>query len=45
MKKGDAIKAGQQIGTVGQTGSIDSPQLHFELRKGKEAVDPTGRLS
>ncbi len=45
VKKGEAVKAGQQVGTVGQTGSIDSPQLHFELRHGKEAVDPTGKLS
>ena len=45
VKKGDAVKAGQGIGAVGQTGTIDSPQLHFELRHGKDAVDPTGKLS
>jgi murein DD-endopeptidase MepM/ murein hydrolase activator NlpD len=44
VKKGDVVKAGQEIGKVGQTGSIDSPQLHFELRRGKEAVDPTSYL-
>ena len=44
VKKGDAVRAGQHIGAVGQTGSIDSPQLHFELRHGKEAVDPSGKL-
>ena len=45
VHKGETVKAGQGIGTVGQTGTIDSPQLHFELRHGKDAVDPTGRLS
>jgi murein DD-endopeptidase MepM/ murein hydrolase activator NlpD len=45
VKKDQAVRAGQQIGTVGQTGTIDSPQLHFELRHGKEAVDPSGKLS
>jgi murein DD-endopeptidase MepM/ murein hydrolase activator NlpD len=44
VKKGDKVASGQQIGTVGQTGSIDSPQLHFELRHGKDAVDPTAKL-
>ena len=44
VKKGDAVKSGQVIGVVGHTGTIDSPQLHFELRQGKEAVDPTSQL-
>lgn len=40
VKKGDVVKAGQSIGTVGSTGTVDSPQLHFEVRKGTQAVDP-----
>jgi murein DD-endopeptidase MepM/ murein hydrolase activator NlpD len=44
VSKGEEVNAAQVIGTVGQTGSVDSPQLHFELRHGKEAVDPTGKL-
>ena len=44
VAKGDEVNAAQVIGAVGQTGSVDSPQLHFELRHGKEAVDPTGKL-
>jgi murein DD-endopeptidase MepM/ murein hydrolase activator NlpD len=44
LKKGEAVKAGQVIGTVGQTGSVDSPQLHFELRQGKQAIDPATEL-
>lgn len=44
VKKGDTVKAGQSIGTVGNTGGVDSPQLHFEVRKGTEAVDPVKYL-
>lgn len=44
VKKGDVVKAGQSIGTVGATGSVDSPQLHFEVRKGTQAVDPSKYL-
>lgn len=40
VKKGDVVKAGQSIGTVGATGGVDSSQLHFEVRKGTEALNP-----
>jgi len=40
VKKGDVVKVGQSIGTVGSTGQVDSPQLHFEVRKGTQAVNP-----
>ncbi len=40
VKKGDTVKAGQSIGTVGSTGQVDSPQLHFEVRKGTQALNP-----
>lgn len=40
VKRGAVIKRGQQIGTVGQTGSVDSPQLHFEVRRGTQAINP-----
>jgi murein DD-endopeptidase MepM/ murein hydrolase activator NlpD len=40
VAKGDVVKQGQVIATVGKTGNVDSPQLHFEVRKGTEAVDP-----
>jgi len=40
VKKGDEVKRGQSIGTVGSSGQVDSPQLHFEIRKGAKALDP-----
>jgi septal ring factor EnvC (AmiA/AmiB activator) len=39
----DAVVAqGDEIGTVGKSGSISSPQLHFEVRQGGKPVDPNG---
>ncbi|WP_254434830.1 LysM peptidoglycan-binding domain-containing M23 family metallopeptidase [Magnetospirillum sp. UT-4] len=44
VRKGDQVRKGQQIATVGSTGSVNSPQLHFELRRGTEAVNPADHL-
>ncbi len=44
VKKGDQIKRGQVIAKAGQTGAVQSPQLHFEVRKGATALDPTKYL-
>lgn len=41
VKRGDKINVGQQIGKIGQTGKVDRPQLHFEIRKGTKAYNPT----
>ena len=43
--KGDTISRGDAIGTVGMTGSVSRPQLHFELRKGATPVDPMPLLA
>jgi len=40
VTKGDVVKQGQVVATVGKTGNVDSPQLHFEVRVGTQAVDP-----
>ncbi len=45
VKRGDQVKRGQVIMRSGQTGSVTSPQLHFEIRKGASPVDPTQYLS
>jgi murein DD-endopeptidase MepM/ murein hydrolase activator NlpD len=40
VKRGDRVDAGQAIAQVGKTGNVSSPQLHFEIRKGTQPVDP-----
>ncbi|MBN1325088.1 MAG: LysM peptidoglycan-binding domain-containing M23 family metallopeptidase [Alphaproteobacteria bacterium] len=40
VRRGVKVKVGQQVGTIGQTGKVDKPQLHFEIRKGTKAYDP-----
>jgi murein DD-endopeptidase MepM/ murein hydrolase activator NlpD len=45
VKNGDTVKRGQIIAKSGQTGNVNSPQLHFELRKGQTPVDPTSYLA
>lgn len=45
VKKGDSVKRGQVLAKSGQTGNVASPQLHFELRKGKTPVDPQQYLA
>ena len=40
IEKGRKVKKGEKIGSVGNTGNVRMPQLHFEIRKGKESVDP-----
>ncbi|MBA4489907.1 M23 family metallopeptidase [Paracoccus sp. S1E-3] len=39
VQKGDQVKAGQKIGTAGNSGAI-----HFEVRKGFDAVNPENYL-
>lgn len=45
VKKGQKVTKGQAIGTVGMTGGVSQPQLHFEIRRGTQAVDPAKFLS
>lgn len=44
VERGAEVKRGQRIGAVGQSGGVPAPQLHFELRKGSQAVDPKGMM-
>ena len=45
VKQGQTVSRGQVIGSVGSTGAVDKPQLHFEIRKGLKAHNPTKYLS
>jgi murein DD-endopeptidase MepM/ murein hydrolase activator NlpD len=40
VKRNDSVRRGQVIAKSGQTGSVSSPQLHFEIRKGSTPIDP-----
>jgi murein DD-endopeptidase MepM/ murein hydrolase activator NlpD len=45
VSKGDTVSRGDAIGSVGMTGSVSRPQLHFELRQGATPVDPVPMLA
>ena len=44
VRKGQKVKKGEKISTVGSTGGVSTPQLHFEIRAGKKAVNPKAYL-
>ncbi|MDE0779870.1 MAG: LysM peptidoglycan-binding domain-containing M23 family metallopeptidase [Alphaproteobacteria bacterium] len=44
VSRGDTVTRGQVIGKVGTTGGVDTPQLHFEVRQGTRAVNPSKYL-
>jgi murein DD-endopeptidase MepM/ murein hydrolase activator NlpD len=44
VKEGDLVNQGQSIAKSGATGNAGAPMVHFELRKGKEPVDPAEYL-
>lgn len=44
VAKGMTVKQGDVIGYVGTSGRAKSPQLHFAIRSGDRAIDPTAKL-
>jgi len=44
VREGQIVSTGDQIGRVGQTGSLEGPRLHFEIWAKREKQDPLGWL-
>ncbi len=42
--RGAKVKAGDIIGLAGESGYVEEPQLHFEIRKDRKPVDPNSHL-
>lgn len=40
VKRGQKVAKGATIATVGTSGGVSPAQLHFEIRKGRKALDP-----
>lgn len=45
VARGDHVEKGQEIGTAGETGGVDRPQLHFEIREGLKPLNPVRLLA
>ena len=45
VKEGQIVTAGQAIGTVGKSGRVETPQLHFEIRKSRQPINPRRYIS
>ncbi len=44
VTRGQKIKAGDIIGQAGDSGYVQEPQLHFEIRKDRKPVNPVSHL-
>ena len=44
VQRGQAVKRGQTIALSGETGSIERPAVHFELRRGRTPMNPEDQL-
>lgn len=44
VRKGQTVSRGDTVGAVGSTGSVDESQLHFEVRRGSDALNPLAFL-
>ena len=45
VKRGDQVRRGQAIAHAGMSGSVNAPQVHFELRRGAKPVNPLDYLA
>jgi len=44
VARGEKVKAGQVIGITGDSGYVNEPQVHFEIRKNRKPVNPIQHL-
>ncbi len=44
VKQGYPVREGDAVGTVGETSTPEGAVLHFEIRQGRQPLDPTGWL-
>jgi murein DD-endopeptidase MepM/ murein hydrolase activator NlpD len=44
VKKGQKVKLGQVVAKVGQSGNVQTPQVHFGIRDGKKPIDPVKKV-
>jgi murein DD-endopeptidase MepM/ murein hydrolase activator NlpD len=44
VRVGTLVERGQRVATVGRTGDVTAPQLHFELRDGRVPIDPVAHF-
>ena len=44
VERGQKVSKGARIATVGTSGGVSPAQLHFEIRKGRKALDPVRTL-
>ncbi len=45
VRRGQKVRQGQAIARVGSTGSVIQSQLHFEIRRGRRAINPARQLA
>ncbi len=45
VKEGEEVRQSERVGLSGHTGRARGPELHFELRRGDQPVDPAEQLS
>lgn len=44
VKAGEYVKSGERIGLAGDAGGATRPELHFQIRKDGEKIDPVAKL-
>lgn len=44
VRKGQSVRKGEKISSVGKTGGVNIPQLHFEVHANKKPVNPMSYL-